>query len=134
MVLAFIGVDSASLGGLDSIGGLEENCGKKFGVTDFVNAGECGNKPIIIEKTGTGADYCFECVGMASLILEAYASCRMGWGKTIVLGVDRPGAKINLNSHDVLHDGKSLMGSLFGGLKPKSHVPILLKRYVDKEL
>nr|KYP32422.1 Alcohol dehydrogenase-like 2 [Cajanus cajan] len=107
-------------------------CGKKFGVTDFVNAGECGNKPIIIEKTGTGADYCFECVGMASLILEAYASCRMGWGKTIVLGVDRPGAKINLNSHDVLHDGKSLMGSLFGGLKPKSHVPILLKRYVDK--
>ncbi|KAH1034596.1 hypothetical protein GLYMA_20G050300v4 [Glycine max] len=111
--------------------------GKKFGVTDFVNAGECGGKPVgqvIIEITDGGADYCFECVGMASLVHEAYASCRKGWGKTIVLGVDKPGARINLSSYEVLHDGKSLMGSLFGGLKPKSHVPILLKRYMDKEL
>lgn len=46
--------------------------------------------------------------------------------------MDKPGARINLSSYEVLHDGKSLMGSLFGGLKPKSHVPILLKRYMDK--
>jgi len=26
--------------------------------------------------TGGGADYCFECVGMATLVQEAYASCR----------------------------------------------------------
>ncbi|XP_027932052.1 alcohol dehydrogenase-like 7 [Vigna unguiculata] len=111
--------------------------GKKFGVTDFVHARECEDKPVsqvIIEMTGGGADYCFECVGMASVVHEAYASCRKGWGKTIVLGVDKPGARINISSHEVLHDGKCLMGSLFGGLKPKSHVPILLKRYVDKEL
>ena len=31
---------------------------------------------VIIEMTGGGADYCFECVGMASLVHEAYASCR----------------------------------------------------------
>ncbi|KAK7306759.1 hypothetical protein VNO77_44715 [Canavalia gladiata] len=111
--------------------------GKKFGVTDFVHAGECEKKPVsqvIIDITGGGADYCFECVGRASLVHEAYASCRKGWGKTIVLGVDKPGARLSLSSYEVLHDGKSLMGSLFGGLKPKSHVPILLKRYMDKEL
>jgi S-(hydroxymethyl)glutathione dehydrogenase/alcohol dehydrogenase len=53
--------------------------GKKFGITDFVHAGECETKSvsqIIIEMTGGGADYCFECVGMASLVHEAYASCR----------------------------------------------------------
>ncbi|WJX38999.1 hypothetical protein P8452_26594 [Trifolium repens] len=111
--------------------------GKKFGLTDFVNAVECGNKPvsqIIIEMTNGGADYCFECVGMTSLVHEAYASCRKGWGKTIVVGVDKPGARLSLSSSEVLHDGKSLMGSVYGGLKPKSHVPILLKRYMDKEL
>ena len=31
---------------------------------------------VIIEITDGGADYCFECVGMASLVHEAYASCR----------------------------------------------------------
>ncbi|CAL5190377.1 unnamed protein product [Lathyrus oleraceus] len=111
--------------------------GKKFGVTDFINSGECGNKSvsqIIIEMTGGGADYCFECVGMASLVHEAYASCRKGWGKTIVLGVDKPESMLSLNCNGVLVQGKTLMGSLYGRLKPKSDVPILLKRYMNKEL
>lgn len=29
-----------------------------------------------MEMTGVGADYCFECVGNASLVQEAYACCR----------------------------------------------------------
>ncbi|PWA68205.1 Alcohol dehydrogenase-like 7 [Artemisia annua] len=111
--------------------------GKKFGVTDFVNSRNCGDKTVsqvIMEMTGGGADYCFECVGMTSLVHEAYASCRKGWGKTVVLGVDQPGAMLTFRSSEVLHSGKSLMGSLFGGLKPKSDIPILIKRYMDKEL
>ncbi|KAL5058098.1 hypothetical protein RYX36_029702 [Vicia faba] len=34
------------------------------------------NKEVIMEMKDGGADYCFECVGMASLVHEAYASCR----------------------------------------------------------
>lgn len=111
--------------------------GKKFGVTDFVNPKSCGDKAIsqvISEMTNGGADYCFECVGMTSLIEEAYASCRKGWGKTIVLGVAKPGSQVSLNSMDVLCSGRTLIGALFGGLKAKSDVPILAKRYLDKEL
>lgn len=33
-------------------------------------------KQVIKEMTDGGADYCFECVGVASLVYEAYASCR----------------------------------------------------------
>lgn len=33
-------------------------------------------KQFIKEMTGGGADYCFECVGMASVVHDAYASCR----------------------------------------------------------
>lgn len=58
--------------------------------------------------------------------------CFQGWGKTIVLGLDKPESKLSLSSSEVLHDGKTLKGNLFGGLKPKSHVSILLKRYMDK--
>ncbi|KAE9596265.1 hypothetical protein Lal_00048674 [Lupinus albus] len=134
--------EGARLCGATRIIGVDVNSekheiGKKFGVTDFINSGECGDKSvsqIIKEITDGGADYCFECVGMASLVHEAYASCRKGWGKTIVVGVDKPGSMLSLSSNEILLDGKSLMGSLFGGLKPKSDVPILLKRYLDKEL
>lgn len=55
-----------------------------------------------------------------------------GWGKTVVLGVDKPGSQVTLPATDVLHSGRSLLGSLFGGLKPKSDIPVLLKRYTDK--
>lgn len=134
--------EGARLCGASRIIGVDLNpdkfeIGKKFGVTDFVNSGNCGNKPVkqvIMEMTDGGADYCFECVGAASLVHEAFACCRKGWGKTIVLGVDRPGSMLNFLSFDILHSGKSLMGSLYGGVKPKSDIPILLKRYMDKEL
>lgn len=49
-----------------------------------------------------------------------------------MLGVDQPGSQLSLSSFEVLHSGKILMGSLFGGLKAKSDIPILLKRYMDK--
>lgn len=55
-----------------------------------------------------------------------------GWGKTVVLGVDRPGSNLTLSSGEVLQTGKTLTGCLFGGLKPKSDVPMLVKRYLDK--
>ncbi|KAL2468165.1 Alcohol dehydrogenase-like 7 [Forsythia ovata] len=134
--------EGARLCGAKKIIGVDINAekfetGKKFGVTDFVDSRSCGDKPVrqvINEMTNGGADYCFECVGMASLVEDAYACCRKGWGKTVVLGVDKPGAELRFRSFDVLHLGKTLMGSLFGGLKPKSDISTLVKRYMNKEL
>ncbi|KAJ0896735.1 putative alcohol dehydrogenase [Helianthus annuus] len=45
-----------------------------------------------------------------------------------------PGAMLTFKSYEVLDKGKTLMGALFGGLKPKSDIPILIKRYMNKEL
>ncbi|PWA84325.1 zinc-binding alcohol dehydrogenase [Artemisia annua] len=134
--------EGARLRGAKRIIGVDVNqdkfeLGKKFGMTDFVNSRNCGNKTIsqiIIEMTGGGADYCFECVGLSSLVHEAYASSRKGWGKTVVVGLDKLDATLTFNSFEVLHSGKSLMGSYFGGLKPKSDIHILEKRYLDNEL
>ena len=49
-----------------------------------------------------------------------------------MLGVDRPGSMLKFNSFEILLSGKSLMGSAYGSIKPKSDVPVLLKRYMDK--
>ncbi|XAR61574.1 Alcohol dehydrogenase [Bertholletia excelsa] len=134
--------EGARLSGASRIIGVDMNpdkfeIGKKFGVTEFVNPASCTQKSlseVIKEMTDGGADYCFECVGLASLVQDAYACCRMGWGKTVMVGVDKPGAQVSFSSFEVLTSGKILTGSLFGAFKPKSDIPILVKRYMDKEL
>ncbi|KAK9755157.1 hypothetical protein RND81_01G005800 [Saponaria officinalis] len=109
--------------------------GKKFGLTDFVNPKETESVSEAINKmTDGGADYCFECVGISSLVEEAFACCRKGWGKTVILGVDRSDARLNIGSHDVLDTGRILTGSVFGGIKAKSDIPTLVKWYLDKKL
>lgn len=110
--------------------------GKQFGITDFVNPSTCNDKfvsEVIKDMTNGGADYCFECIGLASLMAEAFNSSREGWGKTVIIGVEMHGSPLTLSPYDILK-GKTITGSLFGGLKPKSDLPLLAQKYLDKEL
>lgn len=50
----------------------------------------------------------------------------------MVLGVDRPDAKLNLNFHDVLGTGRNLTGAIFGGLKAKRDISTLVKWYLEE--
>uniref|UniRef100_A0A0E0I463 Cinnamyl-alcohol dehydrogenase n=1 Tax=Oryza nivara TaxID=4536 RepID=A0A0E0I463_ORYNI len=96
--------------------------GKRLGMTDFINPNDTGGKTVsevIKEMTGGGgADYCFECIGSTS---------------TILLGVSGNKAPISIPSHEILR-GRSVIGSLFGGIKPKNDIPMLAQKYLDKEL
>ncbi|XP_010459997.1 PREDICTED: alcohol dehydrogenase-like 2 [Camelina sativa] len=110
--------------------------GKQFGITDFVNPALCGEKKtsqVINDMTEGGVDYSFECIGLASLMEEAFNSTRPGWGKTVVLGMEQKAMPISLGSYDLLR-GRTICGTLFGGLKPKLDIPILVDRYLKKEL
>lgn len=135
--------EGARLCGAARIIGIDLNPEKskiaeKFGVTDFVDSSKTGDmalSQIIKEMTsGSGVDYCFECAGNASLVEEAYACCRKGWGKTIVLGVSKPEAEVKLNCREVLNSGKILRGAIFGSVKPKRDIPTLVRKYKDGEL
>ncbi|XP_038884745.1 alcohol dehydrogenase-like 7 isoform X2 [Benincasa hispida] len=110
---------------------------REFGVTEVVNSRSIGDKSVsqvINEMTDGGADYCFECVGQSSLIKEAFACCRKGWGKTIIFGVEEQASLLGLKSIDVIYQGKMVIGCIYGGLKPKSDIPTLLQWYIDKKL
>ncbi|KAJ4951336.1 hypothetical protein NE237_028168 [Protea cynaroides] len=133
--------EGSRLSGASKIIGVDLNpdkfeIAKKFGVTDFVNPKDIGGRPIsevIAKMTEGGADYCFECIGLAPVMQDAFSSCRPGWGKTVILGVEMHGAPISINSSDILK-GKSIAGSLFGGIKAKTDIPRLAKMYLDKEI
>ncbi|CAI9116250.1 OLC1v1017347C2 [Oldenlandia corymbosa var. corymbosa] len=110
--------------------------GKKFGVTDFINPTDCTEKSVsqvIQEMTNGGADYCFECIGLASLVADAFSSCRQGGGKTVVLGLVNDGSPISINPYEIL-TGKSIMGCFLGGIKPKLDIPNFAKMFLDHEL
>ncbi|PAN51150.1 hypothetical protein PAHAL_9G574100 [Panicum hallii] len=131
----------------------KEEVGKSFGVTHFVNPSQLGNSSVtevwselhktdcfeeerleeIAKLTGGGADYSFECIGVSSVMTDAFTSTKPGKGKTIILGLEKDNEPISLPSLDLL-SGKCVMGSYFGGLKPKTDVPTLAQKCMNKEL
>ncbi|CAN6480018.1 unnamed protein product [Victoria cruziana] len=133
--------EGARLRGASQIIGVDLNpdkyeIGKKFGITDFINPRDCGDKSVsqvVTELTGGGADYCFECVGLASVMSDAYTSTRPGWGKTIILGVEMNNAPFCIGSGELLR-GRTIVGSLFGGVKPKTDIPHFAGLYKRQEL
>ncbi|XP_057470298.1 alcohol dehydrogenase-like 2 isoform X1 [Actinidia eriantha] len=133
--------EGARLRGASKIIGVDLNpakfeIGKNFGVTDFVNPAACSGKSVsqvIKEMTDGGADYCFECIGLASLMRDAICSSRQGWGRTVILGVEMHGSPLSINPNEILR-GKTVTGSIFGGVKAKSDIPFFVKKYLHKEL
>ncbi|KAM3305331.1 hypothetical protein P3S67_012197 [Capsicum chacoense] len=88
---------------------------------------------IIKEMSDGGADYCFECIGLASLMQEAFNSSRKGTGKTVILGIEMHGTPLSINPYE-LAAGKTIMGSMFGGVKAKVDIPIFAAQYLNNEL
>lgn len=109
--------------------------GKSFGVTKYVNPDECSEpiQQVIKGLTNGGADYSFECIGDTVMVSSALQSCCDGWGLTVTLGV--PKVKPEISAHyALLLTGRTLKGSLFGGWKPKSDLPLLVDKYLRKEI
>ncbi|KAL5210055.1 hypothetical protein ABZP36_005678 [Zizania latifolia] len=134
-------VQGAKMCGASKIIGVDlnpdkEKIGKTFGVTDFVNPSQLGERSVsevINAMTGGGADYCFECIGVSSVMTDAVRSTKPGRGKTIILGLEQDGKPLCLPSLEFLL-GKCIIGSLLGGVKPKTDIPILAQKCMNKEL
>ena len=80
-------VQGARIAGADRIIGVDINpareaLARKFGLTHFVNPKDVKGDlvPHLVELTGGGADYSFECVGNVELMRQALECCHRGWG------------------------------------------------------
>ncbi|XP_028756549.1 alcohol dehydrogenase-like 6 isoform X1 [Neltuma alba] len=130
----------AKLRGASRIIGVDNNpqkCenAKAFGVTEVVNPNSFDEPIVQVIKrmSNGGADFSFECVGDTDMITTALQSCCDGWGLTVTLGV--PKVKPEMSAHyALLLMGRTLKGSLYGGWKPKSDLPSLVEKYVNKEI
>src|SRR5208282_3398389 len=87
-------LQGARMVGADRIIGVDLNparepLAREFGITHFVNPRELQGElvPHLIELTGGGADYSFECIGNTEVMRQALECCHRGWGQSIIIGV-----------------------------------------------
>ncbi|XP_028763337.1 alcohol dehydrogenase class-P-like isoform X2 [Neltuma alba] len=133
-------ISGAKMMGATKIIGIDINekkreKGEAFGMTDFINPKDHSDKPssqLVKDLTGgLGVDYAIECTGVASLLTQALESTKVGRGKAIAIGVGSE-EFVQVNWLGLLL-GRTLKGSIFGGLKPQSDLSILAAKCKNKD-
>jgi S-(hydroxymethyl)glutathione dehydrogenase / alcohol dehydrogenase len=126
--------------GADRIVGVDINPDKKplaekFGMTDFVNPNEVEGDlvPYLVDLTGGGADYSFECIGNVNVMRQALECAHRGWGESIIIGVAGAGQEISTRPFQLV-TGRVWRGSAFGGARGRTDVPKIVDWYMDGKI
>ncbi|WP_426752586.1 S-(hydroxymethyl)glutathione dehydrogenase/class III alcohol dehydrogenase [Myxococcus sp. Y35] len=133
-------VQAARMVGADMIVGVDINNGRKamaekFGLTHFVNPKEIGEDlvPYLVNLTGGGADYSFECIGNVNTMRQALECCHRGWGESIIIGVAGAGQEIRTRPFQLV-TGRVWKGSAFGGARGRTDVPQIVDWYMNGKI
>ena len=134
-------IQGAKLAGADKIIGVDLNPSKvemarRFGMTDYVNPDEVGRDKVvqaIVDLTGGGADFSFECIGATTTMRQALECCHRGWGESIIIGVAPAGAEIATRPFQLV-TGRRWIGSAFGGARGRTDVPKIVDWYMDGKI
>mgnify|MGYP001816189309 CR=1 FL=1 len=128
------------LAGANMIVGVDMNPSKKewgeqFGMTDFVNPSEVDGDLVghLVDLTGGGADYTFECIGNVDVMRTALEACHKGWGESIIIGVAGAGQEIKTRPFQLV-TGRSWRGTAFGGARGRTDVPQIVAWYMDGKI
>ncbi|KAI7740149.1 hypothetical protein M8C21_018277 [Ambrosia artemisiifolia] len=108
---------------------------KKFGVTEFVNPKDY-KKPVqevIAEMTNGGVDRSVECTGHIDAMISAFECVHDGWGVAVLVGVPHKDAVFKTSPMNLLNE-RTLKGTFFGNYKPRSDIPSVVEKYMNKEL
>ncbi|WBY16354.1 S-(hydroxymethyl)glutathione dehydrogenase/class III alcohol dehydrogenase [Erythrobacteraceae bacterium WH01K] len=110
----------------------KEQMARQFGMTDFVNPKEVKGDLVghLVELTGGGADYSFECIGNVDVMRTALECCHKGWGESVIIGVAPAGAEIRTRPFQLV-TGRVWRGSAFGGARGRTDVPGIVDMYMD---
>jgi S-(hydroxymethyl)glutathione dehydrogenase/alcohol dehydrogenase len=109
--------------------------GERFGMTDFVNPAEVEGDlvPYLVDLTGGGADYSFECIGNVNTMRQALECCHKGWGESVIIGVAGAGQEIATRPFQLV-TGRVWRGTAFGGAKGRTDVPKIVDWYMDGKI
>ena len=133
-------VQGLRLAGADMIVGVDLNpdrkaWGERFGMTHFVNPKDVSGDLVahLVELTGGGADYTFDCTGNVTVMRQALEACHRGWGESVVIGVAPAGAEIATRPFQLV-TGRVWRGTAFGGARGRTDVPKIVDWYMGGKI
>jgi S-(hydroxymethyl)glutathione dehydrogenase / alcohol dehydrogenase len=133
-------VQGARMAGANMIVGVDLNpareaFGRKFGMTHFVNPTAVGGDLVaaLVDLTGGGADYSFECIGNVEVMRQALECCHRGWGVSVVIGVAGAGQEIRTRPFQLV-TGRVWKGTAFGGARGRTDVPKIVDWYMEGKI
>jgi S-(hydroxymethyl)glutathione dehydrogenase/alcohol dehydrogenase len=108
---------------------------EKFGMTHFVNPNEVEGDlvPYLVDLTGGGADYSFECIGNVNVMRQALECAHRGWGVSVIIGVAGAGKEISTRPFQLV-TGRTWKGSAFGGARGRTDVPKIVDWYMQGKI
>jgi len=133
-------VQGARMVGANMIVGVDlnparETLARKFGMTHFVNPKDVKGDlvPHLVELTGGGADYSFECIGNVDVMRQALECTHRGWGVSVIIGVAGSGQEIKTRPFQLV-TGRAWKGTAFGGARGRTDVPKIVDWYMDGKI
>ncbi|KRY12400.1 Alcohol dehydrogenase class-3 [Trichinella patagoniensis] len=105
----------------------------EFGATHCLNPKEIPLRDHLLELSGGGLDYTFECIGNTDCMRDALETCHKGWGVSTIIGVAAAGSEISTRPFQLV-TGRTWKGSAFGGWKSRESVPKLVEDYLRKKI
>jgi S-(hydroxymethyl)glutathione dehydrogenase/alcohol dehydrogenase len=134
-------LQGARMVGADKIIGVDLNpereaMARKFGMTHFINPDEIGRDKVVqavIDLTGGGADFSFECIGNVHTMRQALECCHRGWGESIIIGVAGAGQEISTRPFQLV-TGRVWKGPAFGGARGRTDVPKIVDWYMEGKI
>ncbi|MEM7072200.1 MAG: S-(hydroxymethyl)glutathione dehydrogenase/class III alcohol dehydrogenase [Pseudomonadota bacterium] len=133
-------IQGCRLAGASQIIGVDLNparksWGEQFGMTHFVNPADAGDDLVayLVDLTGGGADFSFECIGNVDVMRTALECCHKGWGESIIIGVAGAGEEIKTRPFQLV-TGRVWRGTAFGGARGRTDVPKIVDWYMDGKI
>ena len=133
-------VQGAKMVGANMIVGVDLNpkreaLARRFGLTHFVNPKDVKGDLVahLVELTGGGADYSFECIGNVEVMRQALECCHRGWGVSTIIGVAGAGQEIKTRPFQLV-TGRVWKGTAFGGARGRTEVPKIVDWYMERKI
>ncbi len=134
-------LQGARMAGADRIVGVDLNPAREamaraFGLTHFINPDAVGRDKVveaIVDLTGGGADFSFECIGNVATMRQALECCHRGWGESVIIGVAAAGEEIATRPFQLV-TGRVWRGTAFGGARGRTDVPRVVDWYMEGKI
>jgi S-(hydroxymethyl)glutathione dehydrogenase/alcohol dehydrogenase len=103
-------------------------------MTHFVNPRDVGNLvEHLVNLTGGGADYSFDCTGNTDVMRDALECCHRGWGTSVIIGVAEAGKEISTRPFQLV-TGRVWKGTAFGGARGRTDIPKIVDWYMNGQI